>query len=76
MEPCVLGVLSLQGVQRIRADQCMHGQESDAWNPTKKPTGFMLNAPHLLDALNKRCFGRRGLCSRPGGGTHQAVWTG
>ena len=26
MEPSVLGVLSLKGVQRIRADQCMHGQ--------------------------------------------------
>ena len=67
MEPCVIGVLSLQGVQRIRADQCMHGRESDDGSPIKKPTGFMSNAPRLLDALNKRCFGRRGLCSRPSG---------
>ena len=26
---------------------------------------------HLLEALDKRCFGRRGLCTRPGGGTHE-----
>ena len=67
----MLGVLGLQGVQRIRADQCMHGQESDAGNPIRKPTGFMSNASYLLEALNRKCFGRRGLCSRPEGGTHQ-----
>jgi hypothetical protein len=71
MEPSVLGVLSLQGVQRIRANQCMHGQESETGNPITKPTGFMSNSPHLLDALNKQCFGRRGFCSRPSGGIHQ-----
>ena len=70
-EPCVLGVLSLNGGKRIRADQCMHGQESQQGNPLKKPTGFMSNAPCLLDALNRRCFGRKGLCSRPSGGRHQ-----
>ena len=53
-EPCVLGVRSLQGVQRIRADQCMHEQESDAGNPIRKPTGFMSNAPYLLEALNRK----------------------
>ena len=54
-----------------RADQCMHGQESDDGNPIKKPTGFMSNSPHLIDALYKRCFGRRSLCSSPSGGMHQ-----
>ena len=52
------------------ADQCQFGQETDAGDPLKKPTGFMSNAPELLDELNKRCFGRRGLCSRPKGGKH------
>ena len=66
-----MAVLGLSGVRRIRADQCMHGQESDAGNPIRKPTGFMSNSTHLLEALNKRCFGRKGLCSRPGGGTHE-----
>ena len=71
MEPSVLGVLSLQGVQRIRADQCMHGQESDDGNPIEKPRGFMSNWPYLLDALHKLCFGRRGLCSKPSSWMHQ-----
>ena len=39
--------------------------------PMKKPTGFMSNSPHLLDALHKRCFGRRGFSSRPSGGMHK-----
>ena len=26
VEPCVMDVLSLLGVRRMRADQCMHGQ--------------------------------------------------
>ena len=40
-------------------------------NPVKKPTGFMSNADHLLEALDRWCFGRRGLCSRPEGGEYQ-----
>ena len=66
-----MAVLGLTGVRRVRADQCMHGQESEAGNPIRKPTGFMSNSPHLLEALDRRCFGRKGLCSRPGGGVHQ-----
>ena len=71
-EQCVLNVLSLSGVKRIRADQCMHGQEAEDGSPIRKPTGFMSNSDCLLEALNRRCFGRRGLCSRPEGGVHVA----
>ena len=56
----------MSGVRRIRSDQCQHAQESDLGNPVKKPTGFMSNAAQLLGALDRRCFGRKGLCSRPG----------
>ena len=31
----------------------------------------MSNSPHLLDALNKRCFGQKELCSCPEGCVHQ-----
>ena len=41
------------------------------WHSRAFGNGFMSNSPHLLDALHKRCFGRRGLCSRPSGGMHQ-----
>ena len=30
----------------------------------------MSNAPLLLSKLNRKCFGRHGLCSRPQGGRH------
>ena len=63
-------ILQRQGVGRVVADQCQFGQETDIGDPLKKPTGFMSNAPELLDELNRRCFGRRGLCSRPKGGAH------
>ena len=36
----------------------------------KKPTGFMSNAPRLLESLMRRCQGRGGQCSRPSGGQH------
>ena len=52
------------------ADQCQFGQETDSGDPLRKPIGFMPNVPELLDELNRRCFGRRGLCSGPRGGTH------
>ena len=67
----MLQVLAMSGVRRIRSDQCQHGQESELGNPVKKPTGFMSNAACLLETLDRRWFGRKGLCSRPGGGEHQ-----
>ena len=70
-EPCVLEVLQLTGVSRITADQCQLGQQAENGQPIMKQTGFMSNCADILDRLEKRCTGRRGLCSRPGGGTHQ-----
>ena len=64
-------LLCKQGVQRIRADQCQLGQQTSDGDPVKKPTGFMSNAAELLAALNRRCFGKNGLCSRPQGGHHR-----
>ena len=58
-EPCVLQVLAMSGVRRIRSDQCQHGQESELANPIKKPTGFKSNAALVVGALDRRCFGRR-----------------
>ena len=63
-EPCIRAILQLKGVSRVVADQCQLGQEVDQGNPIKKPTGFMSNAPDLLDTLNMRCFGRNEMCSR------------
>ena len=68
--PEVLEVLAREGVRRIVADQCQFGQQTDTGDPLKKPTGFMSNADELLKTLDKRCFGKGGLCTRPKGGRH------
>ena len=36
----------------------------------KKPTGWLRNSPEILKKLRKRCQGRAGRCTRPGGGDH------
>ena len=53
-ERCVVSVLSLKGVRRVRADQCMLGQQTEAGQPILKSTGFMPNSPFILDALDRR----------------------
>ena len=58
----------------VHGDQCQFGTEAtigtDRGQPVKKPSGFMSNSPKLLEALSRRCTGRNGSCSRPGGGRH------
>ena len=34
------------------------------------PSGFMSNSPVMLGHLNRRCFGKGGICTRPRGGVH------
>ena len=36
----------------------------------KKPIGSLSNSPEILKKLQKRCRGRAGRCTRPGGGDH------
>ena len=68
--PEIAALLAHPLVDRIVADQCQFGQQTDSGDPLRKPTGFMSNAPHLLARLSKRCFGKGGLCTRPRGGRH------
>ena len=42
----------------------------EAYEPVKKPTRFMTNAPEVARELQQRCQGRGGDCSRPRGGKH------
>ena len=71
-ELCILDILGLPGVQRVNGDQCQYGQETDAGNPVKKPTGWMSNAEEVLKMLSLRCTARQGECSRRQGGKHEA----
>ena len=69
-QPEVQEIMEIPSVRRIVADQCQLGQQTDQGEPLRKPTGFMSNSQCLLRALNRRCFGKGGLCSRPTGGRH------
>ena len=44
------------------------GQGAKDGLPTKKPTGFLTNAPEIARALDKVCTGRRGARLRPRSG--------
>ena len=70
-EDCVREVLALNGVARVVADQCQLGQETEAGEPIRKPTGLMSNSPCILGHLHQRCTGRHGLCWRSKGGEHK-----
>jgi hypothetical protein len=60
-------------VNKVVGDQCQYGQQSSNGNPVRKSTGWMSNSPEILEKLERRCLGRRGDCSRPGGGRHQTA---
>ena len=67
-------MLQIPGVRRVCGDQCQYGQEvqygEHMGQPVRKATGFMSNAPKILERLARRCTGRNGMCSRSKGGKH------
>ena len=69
-QACIQRLLARDGVDRVVADQCQHGQEIEDGDPLKKPTGFLSNSAEILRVLERRCKGRKGLCSREAGGRH------
>ena len=72
--PSIARVLQRGDVERVHGDQCQYGAEVRhgplRGSPIKKPTGFMTNAPRVARALEARCTGMGGLCSRADGGSH------
>ena len=71
---CTQEMLQSPGCQRVNGDQCMSGAEiqsgQDKGQPVDEPTGFMTNSDEVARALNIRCTGSGGLCSRRAGGQH------
>ena len=65
--PYILDLWNQESVDRIVGDQCQYGQHDGDGNPVKKATGWLSNSKHILRALGRRCQGRGGACSRPGG---------
>ena len=56
-EPCVEKSAQMNGVERVRADQCAYGlRVKDELN--KKPTDFLVNGKSLAKHLSKRCSGQ------------------
>ncbi len=66
----IVDILQDERVKIAASDQCQYGQRSRCGDPVRKPTGWMSNSPEILKKLSKRCHGRRGACSRRGGGRH------
>ena len=73
-ETCISDLLEIPGVSRVCGDQCQYGQEVQygafRGQPVRKATGFMSNAPRVLQRLTRRCAGRDGTCSRAKGCNH------
>ncbi len=72
--PSMEELRKIPGVELTTGDQCQYGAEASSGpqrgSPVMKPTGFLSNAPCLLQELERRCSGRGGDCSRPKGGRH------
>ena len=64
------GALRTTNATQVVGDQCQYGQETAKGCPIKKPTRWLSNSPKILEALEERCGGRAGECSRAGGGNH------
>ena len=60
------------GIARTVGDQCQYGQTAADGRPVKKATGWLSNAPAILEELSLRCTGREGRCSG-GRKTHAAA---
>ena len=61
-EPCLRKLLTIDGMRRVRCDQCQFGMThvDDAGNVgrARKATGFMTNDECIAEAVERRCFGR------------------
>ena len=77
-EKCIRDLLVQPNVEAVTSDRCQYGQEdSRSGDPVKKPTSWLSNSEAirdaLRDALQVRCTGRGGACSRPRGGAHRVA---
>ena len=60
-EPCLRKLLAIDGMRKIRCDQCLFGMTSVDGAGTvglaRKATRFMTNDEYIAEAVNRRCFG-------------------
>ena len=57
-KPCLKNLLAMDGMRRVRCDQCQFGMTSvdDAGNvgPARKATGFTTNDEYIAEAVDRR----------------------
>ena len=72
--PEVNDMVHTPGVRLVHGDQCQFGAEVKRGklqgSPVLKPIGFLTNSTAIANALEQRCQGRNGACSRAKGGKH------
>ena len=65
---CIADIFQVPLVGRVCGDQWHYGQQvqygEHLGEPVRKATGFMSNAPKILERLTRRCTGKNGMCSR------------
>ena len=71
-ESAIVEILNMPSVGKVSCDQCQVGAQDLNGCPIRKPTRFMSNSEHILKALEIKCHGKSGWCSRPEGGQHVA----
>ena len=54
-EPCIRQLCQMDGVVRVVGDMCMQGMCSPKGLPVRKSTGWLSNAPFVLNELRTRC---------------------
>ena len=63
-EQCIKNMHEIKGVATVVTDQYKFGQQSREGNLVKKSTRWMSNCPDILQAFDRRCTGRGGVCSK------------
>ena len=63
-------LMALPGVEWVDMDQCQMGQNDGCGNPVKKPTRWLSNSRHILEALKVKCKGWGGWCLQQGEWKH------
>ena len=66
-EECLKKLEQQEGVEKVRCDMCAYGLAVDDKGYNYKPTGILVNSPHLAKRMSRRC---------PGNHTHSPLFGG
>ena len=73
-ERCVKTIMEMPDVEHVLSHLCQFEyMDPRDGSPLKKPTRFMSNSEEISAALERKCTGIDGLCSRRSGGRHAHI---